>query len=226
LVERDPARDRAWLDDPADADRPGRLDRRVDFVDHVLRIDTSRGERREIPLALQPVAQFYQRFMAALGDLGIPVRIWPMPVEVPDPVRFDRDTAGAYDPDAARRCWRILFETDAVFKEFRARFIGKCSPVHFFWGSFDLAVTRFSGRPAPPRPGADAMTREAYSHEVSSAGWWPGGGTIDGPVFYSYAAPEPEGFSRAQIGPAGAFYSPDMKEFFYRYDDMRLERPA
>jgi hypothetical protein len=192
-----------------------------DFVDHVLRIDTSRGERREIPLAPQPVARFYEKFMAALGELGISARIWPMPVEVPDPVRFDRDTTAAYDPDAARRCWRILYETDAVLREFRARFIGKCSPVHFFWGGFDLAVTRFSGRPAPPRPGADAMTREGYSHEVSSAGWWPGGGAIDDPAFYAYAAPEPDGFSTARIGPSATFYSPDLKEFIYRYDDMR-----
>jgi uncharacterized protein DUF5996 len=192
-----------------------------DFVDQALRIDLSRGERREIPLAPQPVANFYERFMATLRALGIEVRIWPMPVEVPDPVRFDRDSLGDYDGEAARRCWRILFEADAVFKEFRARFIGKCSPVHFFWGSFDLAVTRFSGRPAPVRPGADSITREAYSHECNSAGWWPGSGAIDGPAFYAYAAPEPEGLSAAPIGPAGAFYSPEMKEFIYRYDDMR-----
>ena len=192
-----------------------------DFVDQVLRVDLSRGDRREIPLAPQPVAHFYERFMATLRALGIEARIWPMPVEVPDPVRFDRDPLGEYDADAARRCWRILFEADTVLKEFRARFIGKCSPVHFFWGSFDLAVTRFSGRPAPPRPGADAMTREAYSHECNSAGWWPGSGAIDGPAFYAYAAPEPAGLSAARIGPSAAFYSPDMKEFIYRYDDMR-----
>jgi hypothetical protein len=192
-----------------------------DFVDQVLRIDRSDGERREIPLVTQSVARFYERFMTTLRALGIEVRIWPMPFEVPDPVRFTLDTSGAYDADAARRCWRILFEADAVLNEFRARFIGKCSPVHFFWGGFDLAVTRFSGRPAPPRPGADAVTREAYSHEVNSAGWWPGSGAIDGPAFYAYTAPEPEGLSRARIGPRGAFYSPDMKEFIYRYDDMR-----
>ena len=192
-----------------------------DFVDQVLRIEVSRGDRREIPLAPQPVARFYERFMAALRALGIEARIWPMPVEVPDPVRFDRDPSGEYDPDAARRCWRILFAVDAVLEEFRARFIGKCSPVHFFWGGFDLAVTRFSGRPAPPRPGADAMTREAYSHECNSAGWWPGGGAIDGPAFYAYTVPEPAGLPSAPIGPAPAFYSPDMKEFIYRYDDMR-----
>ncbi len=192
-----------------------------DFVDHVLRIDLDRGDRREIPLAPQPIADFYERFMATLRSLGIPARIWPMPVEVPDPVRFDRDTTGAYDAEAVERFWRILVGVEAILGEFRGRFIGKSSPVHFFWGSFDLAVTRFSGRPAPPRPGADAVTREAYSHECNSAGWWPGGGAIDGPAFYAYAAPEPAGLSDARIGPGPAFYSPDMKEFIYRYDDMR-----
>ena len=194
-----------------------------DFVDQVLRIEVSRGDRREIPLAPQPVAHFYERFMATLRALGIEARIWPMPVEVPGPVRFDRDPSGAYDPDSARRCWRILFEADAVMNEFRARFIGKCSPVHFFWGSFDLAVTRFSGRPAPPRPDADAINREAYSHEVSSAGWWPGGGFVDYPypAFYAYAAPEPAGFPGTPIRPAGTFYHPEMKIFIYPYDDMR-----
>jgi hypothetical protein len=192
-----------------------------DFVDQVLRIDLSSGDRREIPLAAQPIAHFYERFMATLRALGIEARVWPMPVEVPDPVRFDRDPSGEYDADSARRCWRILAEVDAVLKEFRARFIGKCSPVHFFWGSFDLAVTRFSGRLAPPRPGTDAINREAYSHECNSAGWWPGSGAIDGPAFYAYAAPEPAGLSTARIAPGAAFYSRDMKEFIYRYDDMR-----
>ena len=160
--------------------------------------------------------------MAELRGLELDVGIWPMPVEVADPVRFTADNAGAYDPESANRFSRILGQVDAILKEFRARFVGKCSPVHFFWGSFDLAVTRFSGRPAPPRPGADAVTREAYSHEVCSAGWWPGGGTLEGPAFYAYAAPEPEGLSRARIGPAEAFYSAEMKEFLYRYDDMRV----
>jgi hypothetical protein len=191
-----------------------------DFIDHVLSIDLA-GERREIPLAPQPIAQFYERFVATLRTLGIPARIWPMPVEVPDPVRFDRDTAGVYDADAVERFWRILVGVEAVLGEFRARFVGKCSPVHFFWGSFDLAVTRFSGRPAPPRPGADPVTREAYSQECSSAGWWPGGGAVDGPAFYAYTAPEPEGLPAAHIGPGAAFYNPDLKEFLYRYDDMR-----
>ena len=192
-----------------------------DFVDHVLRIDRDRGDRREIPLAPQPVARFYERFVSALRALGVEARIWPMPVEVPDPVRFDRDTSGDYDASAVERFWRILVQVEAILGEFRARFTGKCSPVHFFWGSFDVAVTRFSGRPAPPRPEADAMTREAYSHECNSAGWWPGGGAIDGPAFYAYSAPEPAGLAAARIGPRAAFYSPDMKEFIYRYDDMR-----
>jgi hypothetical protein len=192
-----------------------------DLVDHRLRIDLGRGERRDIPLVPQSVARFYEGFVAALRELGIEARIRPTPTEVPDPVRFDRDTAGEYDAEAANRCWRILQQVDAVLREFRAGFIGKCSPVHFFWGGFDLCVTRFSGRPAPPRPGADAITREAYSHEVSSAGWWPGSGAVDGPAFYAYAAPEPAGFSDARIEPAEAFYHPEMKEFIYRYDDMR-----
>jgi hypothetical protein len=192
-----------------------------DLADHVLRLDLAGGERRDLLLAPQSVAAFYEKFVATLRGAGIDTRIWPMPVEVPDPVRFDRDTAGEYDAQAAGRCGRILAQVDAVLREFRAGFIGKCSPVHFFWGSFDICVTRFSGRRAPPRPEADAMTREAYSHEVSSAGWWPGGGAVDGPAFYAYAAPEPAGFSAARVGPAGAFYHPELKEFIYRYDDMR-----
>ena len=194
-----------------------------DLVDHLLRIDLGPGEERTVPLVPQSVARFYEGFIATLRELGIEARIWPMPVEVPDPVRFDRDTAGAYDAEAAGRFWRVLLQVDEVLREFRARFIGKCSPVHFFWGSFDLCVTRFSGRPAPPRPEADAITREAYSHEVSSAGWWPGGGLINypDPAFYAYAAPEPAGFSGAPIRPAGTFYHPEMKIFIYRYDDMR-----
>jgi hypothetical protein len=194
-----------------------------DLVDHLLRIDLGRGDQRHLPLVPQSVARFYEEFIRALRGLGIEARIWPMPVEVPDPVRFDRDTAGEYDADAANRCWRILQQADAILREFRARFIGKCSPVHFFWGSFDLCVTRFSGRPAPPRPDADAINREAYSHEVSSAGWWPGGGLVDYPypAFYAYAAPEPAGFPGAPIRPRGTFYHPEMKIFIYRYDDMR-----
>ncbi len=192
-----------------------------DFIEHLLRIDVSDGARREIPLVSQSVARFYERFEAALRALEIGVEIWPVPSEVPDPVRFTLDTRGAYDPVAAHRFWRILAGADAVLKQFRARFIGKCSPVHFFWGGFDMAVTRFSGRPAPPRPEADAITREAYSHECCSAGFWPGSGAIQGPAFYSYTAPEPAGLDAARIRPAEAFYSPEMGQFIYMYDDLR-----
>jgi hypothetical protein len=192
-----------------------------DFVDHTLRIDLSNGGRREIALAPQSVARFYDRFTTALRDLGIDVHIWPMPVEVEAPVRFTEDESGAYDAEAAHRCWRVFLAAHSVLKQFRARFIGKCSPVHFFWGGFDLAVTRFSGRVAPPRPGAGRIDREAYSHEVASVGFWPGSGPIRGAAFYSYAAPEPSGFAAVAVRPAGAFYSADMKEFFYMYDDMR-----
>jgi hypothetical protein len=161
-------------------------------------------------------------FMAILAELGIEVKIWPMPVEIPDPIAFDQDTEHkSYNPDYANRFWRILVSSDSVFKEFRARFTGKSSPSHFFWGSFDLAVTRFSGRRAPERPGADAVTREAYSQEVISAGWWPGGGDIAGAAFYAYAAPEPEGFAKQAISPGKAFYDPKLKEFLLMYDDLR-----
>jgi hypothetical protein len=160
--------------------------------------------------------------MECLASLGIHVKIWKMPVEVPNPIAFDRDTEHAsYDPDYANRFWRILVCADEIFKEFRSRFIGKSSPVHFFWGSFDLAVTRFSGRRAPLREGADSITREAYSHEVISAGFWPGGGDVKGPAFYAYAAPEPVGFAEAHVGPAKAFYHPQMHEFLLMYDDFR-----
>jgi len=160
--------------------------------------------------------------MQCLESLGIHVKIWKMPCEVPNPIAFDQDTEHAsYDPEHANRFWRILVATDEIFKEFRSRFIGKSSPVHFFWGSFDLAVTRFSGRRAPAREGADSITREAYSHEVISAGFWPGGGEIQGPAFYAYAAPEPAGFAEAHVGPAKAFYHPQMHEFFLMYDDVR-----
>jgi hypothetical protein len=193
-----------------------------DFIHHKLLIQTSQGEERVIALVPRPVADFYREFMECLASLGIRVKIWRMPVEVPNPIAFDEDTEHAsYDPEYANRFWRILVFTDEIFKGFRSRFIGKCSPVHFFWGSFDLAVTRFSGRRAPARAGADSITREAYSHEVISAGFWPGGGDIQGPAFYAYAAPEPAGFAEAHIGPAKAFYHSQMHEFFLMYDDVR-----
>jgi Family of unknown function (DUF5996) len=200
----------------------GSLEIRFDFVDHRLVVETSGGDIRELKLEPQSVAEFYRKFMAALHELGIDVHIYTMPVEFPNPIRFEEDvTHAAYDPDAVSRFWRILQWSDAVFKEFRARFIGKASPVHFFWGSFDLAVTRFSGRPAPPRPGADPVTAEAYSHEVSSAGFWPGGGGVDGAAFYAYAAPEPPGFAEYKVQPKAAFYHPELHEFLLMYDDVR-----
>jgi len=169
-----------------------------------------------------PVADFFREVMARLEFLGIGVEIYTRPVEVPDPIRFEEDyTHAAYDPEYARRFWRILASVRTVLEEFRSRFIGKCSPVHFFWGSFDMAVTRFSGQRAPERPGADAITREAYSHEVSSAGFWPGSGEITGPAFYSYMAPQPPGYSNATVRPGTAFYHQGMQEFLLMYDDMR-----
>ena len=200
----------------------GNFEIEFDFLDHVLRIQTSRGDTRTMKLAPRAVADFYKEFLAALASLQIGVKIWPMPVEIPDPIRFDRDTIHAsYDPAYANRSWRILSSVDRVLKEFRGRFIGKASPVHFFWGSFDLAATRFSGRRAPERRGADRMTREAYSHEVSSVGWWPGGGEITAPMFYAYAAPPPAGFSDAVVRPAQAFYHSKLGEFLLAYDDVR-----
>jgi hypothetical protein len=193
-----------------------------DFLKHNLVIQTSQGPAKTIPLAPRSVADFYKEFMAALAGLGIDVKIWHMPVEVPNPIAFDLDTQHAsYDRDYVTRFWRILLLTHNVFMEFRSRFVGKSSPVHFFWGSFDLAVTRFSGRRAPEREGADSITREAYSHEVISAGFWPGGGEIKGPAFYVYAAPEPAGYGESAVSPAKAFYHSGMKEFFLMYDDVR-----
>jgi hypothetical protein len=195
-----------------------------DFIAHKLRVETSDGRIRELALEPQTVAEFYQRLMRTLSELNVPVKIWTMPCELPPEktIRFERDTQHAsYDAEAAHKFWQILVWADVVLKEFRADFIGKVSPVHFFWGSFDLAVTRFSGRPAPPRGGADPVTCEAYSHEVSSAGFWPGGGEIKGPAFYSYSAPEPVGFAGQRVRPAAAFYHPVMKEFLLLYDDVR-----
>jgi hypothetical protein len=193
-----------------------------DFIEHALRIETSAGETEVLELVPQSVADFYREFMSTLKSLGIDVKIWPMPVEIPNPIRFDQDTVHAsYDAAHAERFWRVLVAVDKVFKEFRGRFIGKDSPVHFFWGSFDLAVTRFSGRRAPERPGADKVTKEAYSHEVSSVGWWPGGGDVEHPAFYSYAAPEPAGFKDALVKPAQAGYSDQLKEFILSYEDVR-----
>jgi len=194
-----------------------------DFIQHKLFIDTSHATQRVLALEPKSVAEFYREFMAALRSLGIDVKIWHMPVEIPNPIPFDQDTQHAsYDPEYANRFWRILLACDSIFKEFRCGFVGKSSPVHFFWGSFDLAVTRFSGRRAPERPGADVITKEAYSHEVISAGFWPGGGDIKGAAFYAYAAPEPPGFAQAPVRPARASYHSGIHEFLLMYDDVRL----
>jgi hypothetical protein len=195
---------------------------RFDFIDHRLVIETSRGAVRELQLEPQSVAEFYRKFMALLRELGIEVHIHSVPDEFPNPIPFETDDVhAAYDTDAVNRFWRILVWSDIVFKEFRARFIGKASPIQFFWGSFDLAVTRFSGRVAPPRPGADPITAEAYSREVSSAGFWPGGGGVEGAAFYAYAAPEPTGFAKYKVQPEAAFYHPELHEFLLMYDDVR-----
>lgn len=193
-----------------------------DFIEHKLHIRLSNGVTKELSLTPRSVADFYQEFMAALRACGIEAEIWKMPVEIPDPIPFDTDRIHAsYDPEYAHRFWRILLLADKVFQEFRSRFIGKSSPVHFFWGSFDLAVTRFSGRRAPERQGADSITREAYSHEVISGGFWPGGGEVKDAAFYCYAAPEPPGFDRQTVRPQPAFYHPNLKEFLLMYDDVR-----
>jgi hypothetical protein len=193
-----------------------------DFIAHQLCIRTSDGETRQLALAPRSVADFYRELMQTLDSLGLAVKIRAVPDELPNPIPFADDHEHAsYDPEYANRHWRILAQADRVFKEFRARFTGKVSPVHFFWGSFDLAVTRFSGRPAPPRAGADSITREAYSHEVISHGFWPGSGNIQMPAFYSYAAPEPAGFPQTPISPAAAFYNPETGGFILPYDDVR-----
>jgi hypothetical protein len=198
-----------------------------DFIDHLLRIETSDGARKQIPLTAQSVAKFYAAVMAALAELRIDVIIDETPNELPEPIRFSQDQQHAsYDPDAARRFSQVLVNADRVFKQFRTGFLGKASPVHFFWGSFDLAVTRFSGRRAPAHPGGvphlpDEVAREAYSHEVSSAGFWPGGGAIDYPAFYSYAYPAPDGFAAAKVRPDAAFFSKELGEFILPYDAVR-----
>jgi hypothetical protein len=193
-----------------------------DFIDHQLQIVTSDGSTKAMALAPRSVADFYNELMAALGSLEIDVKINAKPDEVANPIPFAEDHEHAsYDAEYANRFWRILVQAHRVLEEFRARFIGKCSPVHFFWGSFDLAVTRFSGRPAPEREGADKITREAYSHEVISHGFWPGSGPVEGAAFYSYTAPAPAGLDKASIRPAQAFYSTDVSEFLLMYDDVR-----
>jgi hypothetical protein len=198
-----------------------------DFIDHVLRISTSDGTQRKFSLVGHSVASFYAAIMAELAQLGIHLAINEMPNELPKPIRFSQDHQHAsYDPDAVRRFLQILEIVDRVFKQFRTAFLGKASPVHFFWGSFDLAVTRFSGRRAPRHPGGvphllDEVAAEAYSHEVSSAGFWPGSGAIDYPAFYSYAYPEPAGFRATAVRPDAAFFSEALGEFILPYDAVR-----
>jgi hypothetical protein len=198
-----------------------------DFVAHELAIRTSDGRRHGFPLEPQPVAAFHRRLMEGLRELGRPVRIHGRPNEVADPIPFAQDEVHrAYDRDYAHRFWVALAQSERVFQRFRSGFVGKCSPVHFFWGAPDLAVTRFSGRPAPPHPGGipnlpDRVVRDAYSHEVSSLGFWAGGGAVAYPAFYSYAYPEPEGYKAAPVSPAGAFYSEDLREFVLPYDVVR-----
>jgi hypothetical protein len=197
-----------------------------DFIDHQLVIQTSDGRIERVALEPQTVANFYVAVTQALDRLGVRVRIWTTPVEIPDPadrIPFDRDEVHrSYDAAAANAFWRVLLAIQPVFEQFRGRFIGKCSPVHFFWGSFDLAVTRFSGERAPERDGADSITKEAYSHEVISHGFWPGSGAIQTPAFYAYAAPEPEGFSGAKVLPAAAHYDSTFKEYILPYDAVRI----
>jgi Family of unknown function (DUF5996) len=193
-----------------------------DFMQHQLVLETSDGIVKKLPLAPRSVADFYLEFMRMLRSAGIEVKIWRMPVEIPNPIPFDEDQVHAsYDPRSVEKFWHILLSVDSVFYQFRAGFIGKSSPVHFFWGSFDLAVSRFSGRRAPERPGADAITREAYSHEVCSVGFWPGSGDVPDPAFYSYAAPEPQGFKHARARPESAFYNTQLGEFLLMHEDVR-----
>ena len=199
------------------------FDMEFDFLAHVLRVRASDGAEHDIPLGPRTVADLYAEVFSVLASLKIRCEIWPQPVEIlENAFPLDRDEHHrAYDRDAVERFWRILALSHDVFTKFRARFVGKCSPVHFFWGSFDLAVTRFSGRLAPPRPDADSITREAYSHEVSSVGWWPGDTRLALPSFYSYAAPEPAGFREARVTPSATYYNEALGGFYLHYDEVR-----
>ncbi len=199
---------------------PGIFEIQFDFQKHELTVSTSEGAHVSLPLRPQSVAAFYQGLFEALASLGIAVEIDLKPQEVPDAVPFDRDTTHcSYDAEHANRFWRILVSSAKVFERFRAKFLGKCSPVHFFWGSFDLACTRFSGRIAPPRKGV--ISGPAYSHEVCSAGFWPGGGIVDGPAFYSYTIPQPAGIANETIRPQAASWNAQLSEFILMYDDVR-----
>jgi hypothetical protein len=200
----------------------GNFEIEFDFVNHQLIIKTSHAQTKTLELKPQTVAEFYRELLKTLNELGIEVKIRAIPDELPDPIPFAEDTEhDSYDKEYVNRFWQILVQVDGIFKDFRGGFIGKSSPVHFFWGSFDLAVTRFSGRRAPERSDADSITREAYSHEVISHGFWTGSAPLDAPAFYSYTAPEPEGLKEARILPSEAFYSKDFNEFILNYDDVR-----
>jgi hypothetical protein len=195
-----------------------------DFVDHQLVIETSDGQRRTLALAPRSVAEFYAEVMTTLESMALPVRIWSTPVEIPAPIPFERDTVHhSYDPELANRFWRIVVQVHRVLSQCACTFIGKCSPVHFFWGSFDLAVTRFSGKRAPAREGP-AFMRDAYSHEVISHGFWPGAAPLLEPAFYAYAVPEPDGLKTARVQPASAFYHREMNEFILPYEAVRSAR--
>jgi len=198
------------------------FDLEFDFIEHVLRVRVSTGEERRVQLAPRTVADFYAETMSTLASLDIHPHIRTTPSEVTNPIPFERDDVHrSYDRESVERFWRATALAAEVFTEFRARFLGKCSPVHFFWGSFDLAVTRFSGRAAPPNPQADRMTREAYSHEVSSVGWWPGDERLPDASFYSYAAPEPPGFRTARVAPREVYYNEPLGGFYLPYDAVR-----
>ena len=203
------------------------LEIEFDFIDHVVVFRMSDGATRSLPLEPKTTAAFYAEVKDALRALGVTVNISTLPVEIVDePLPLDKDELHrAYDPDAANRFFHVLSSTEKVFTQFRSEFIGKCSPVHFFWGSFDLAVTRFSGRPAPARPDADKITRESYSHEVSSVGFWPGDSRLPRMCFYSYAAPEPEGFRSAKIQPPRSYYVDAMYGWYLDYDEVRAKDP-
>jgi hypothetical protein len=222
LVECAAVRDITWLEHVADPIRREGIQVEIRFS--AAPTCTRREWRgvQTLALRVRSVADFYEEFMRMLKSADIQVKIWRMPVEVADPIPFDQDhTHASYDPEFVLRFWRILLSVDAVLNQFRSGFVGKYSPVHFFWGSFDLAVSRFSGRRAPERAGADAMTREAYSHEVSSVGFWPGGGLVKGAAFYSYTVPEPLGFREAPVGPEGAYFDARLGEFVLMYDSIR-----
>jgi uncharacterized protein DUF5996 len=199
----------------------GQFEIQFDFLNHRLEVRTDADDKQYgFALTAQSVAAFYRQIMGTLRAVGIEMQINTKPQEVPNPIPLDQDqTHTAYDPEYANRLWRILRSIDIVLHEFRAGFLGKCSPVHFFWGSFDICCTRFSGRPAPPRKGI--ITGEAYSHECSSVGWWPGGGDVTGPAFYAYTAPEPPGYEAQRVGPSSAFYDGKLHERLLLYDEVR-----